>query len=261
MSRPARETDMSENKESSVLFSLKELMSLEEDRIKQEDDDRRRREEAEQQARLDAERRARDAEEARMRAEEDRRRAEEQRQREESTRLDAIRHGEVERARAEAENQARLAAMRQQQEHEQKLTALTQDKKKKQLVYIAVGIGATLILALVGGGFALKSNMDEAARVQAAKDAEIKEKEGQLTKLMAELKAQNEAVAAAQAEASSAKTEAERQAAQAKLAAAQDAQRKTQGNISRVQSRPTGGGGGGPAKPKCTPGDPMCTDL
>ena len=53
---------MAEQKESSVLFSLKELMSLEEDRIKQEEDDRKRKEQAEQQARLDAERRAREEE-------------------------------------------------------------------------------------------------------------------------------------------------------------------------------------------------------
>lgn len=55
---------MAEQKESSVLFSLKELMSLEEDRIRQEDNDKKRKEEAEMQARLDAERRARDAESA-----------------------------------------------------------------------------------------------------------------------------------------------------------------------------------------------------
>ena len=38
---------MAEQKESSVLFSLKELMSLEEDRIRQEEDEKRRKAEAE----------------------------------------------------------------------------------------------------------------------------------------------------------------------------------------------------------------------
>ena len=42
---------MAEQKESSVLFSLKELMNLEEDRIRQEDDEKRKRAEAEVQAR------------------------------------------------------------------------------------------------------------------------------------------------------------------------------------------------------------------
>ena len=56
---------MAEQKESSVLFSLKELMNLEEDRIRQEDDEKRKRAEAEVQARQEAERRAREQEQAR----------------------------------------------------------------------------------------------------------------------------------------------------------------------------------------------------
>ena len=49
---------MSEQKESSVLFSLKELMNLEEDRIKQEEETKRAQAEAAERSRLDAERRA-----------------------------------------------------------------------------------------------------------------------------------------------------------------------------------------------------------
>src|SRR5579862_5754085 len=71
---PAQEEPMSEQKESSVLFSLKELMNLEEDRIKQEESARQRQVAAEAQARVDAERRARDEEDARIKAEDDRRR-------------------------------------------------------------------------------------------------------------------------------------------------------------------------------------------
>ena len=59
---------MSEQKESSVLFSLKELMNLEEDRIKQEEETKRATAEAAERARLDSERRSRDEEEARIRA-------------------------------------------------------------------------------------------------------------------------------------------------------------------------------------------------
>ena len=75
---------MSEQKESSVLFSLKELMSLEEDRIKQEDDAKAAAIAAEAQAKADAERRAREEEEARIQAEENRRLNEERRAREEA---------------------------------------------------------------------------------------------------------------------------------------------------------------------------------
>ena len=93
---------MAEQKESSVLFSLKELMNLEENRIKEEEAEKDRRARHEAETRASAERAARDAEERRLREEEERRRSEEQRQREEAARLEAIRHGEIEKARAEA---------------------------------------------------------------------------------------------------------------------------------------------------------------
>ena len=102
---------MSEQKESSVLFSLKELMNLEEDRIKQEEETKRAQAEAAERSRLDAERRAREEEEARIRAEENRRRTEEARSREENARLEALRLAEVEKARVEAEQRARMEAM------------------------------------------------------------------------------------------------------------------------------------------------------
>lgn len=257
---------MAEQKESSVLFSLKELMSLEEDRIKQEDDDRKRKEAAEAAAREDAERRQREAEEARLRAEDERRRQEDQRQREEQARVEAIRQGEVEKARAEAENQARLRALGQQQEHERQIAVISQDKKKKQLTYIALGIGALLILGGAGGGFAFYKSAQEQARITALKNQEIAEKQAQLDKLMGELKAQNDAIAQAQAEAASAKSEADRAAAQAKLAAVQDQQKKTQATINAVRNAPVGAGAGGgskPARPACTcqAGDPLCSCL
>src|SRR5277367_2853584 len=99
---------MSEQKESSVLFSLKELMNLEEDRIKQEEQEKRRQDEAATHARMEAERRVREEEESRIRAEEERRHADEQRTREDAARLEAIHTAEIERTRLEAENSARL---------------------------------------------------------------------------------------------------------------------------------------------------------
>jgi colicin import membrane protein len=158
---------MAEQKESSVLFSLKELMNLEEDRIKKEDDDRKRREDAENAARADAERRAREEEERRLRAEEERKRGDEARMREEAARLEAIRHGEVEKARVEAEGVARMEALRRQQEHEKELHVLSQDKHKKRLTYIALGSGFVLVAALVGGGIIIKGQLDKAKALEA----------------------------------------------------------------------------------------------
>ena len=255
---------MAEQKESSVLFSLKELMSLEEDRIKQEDDDKKRKEAAELHARQETERRAREAEEARMQGEAERRRQDEQRTREETARVDAIRQGEVEKARHEAEQQARLRAMAQQQDHERQLAAVSQDKKKKQLTFIALGIGAVLILGAGGGGYAFWKSGQDQARETALKNAEIAGQKAQLDKLMADLKAQNEQMQAAQTEIASAKSDAERFAAQQKVAALQEKQKTTEKNIANVRSGP------GPTAPTrttprpactCQAGDPLCSCL
>ena len=134
---------MAEQKESSVLFSLKELMSLEEDRIKQEEDARRRAEDAALQAKQAEENRARAEEEARLRAADEKRRAEDFRTREEQARVDAIKHGELERARLEAENRARMETLARQQAHEKEIHALSQDKSKKNLkLIIGLVVGA-----------------------------------------------------------------------------------------------------------------------
>ena len=77
---------MADQKESSVLFSLKELMNLEEDRIREEEAQKAARARAELEAREARERAAREAEERRLREEEERRRSEELRKREEQTR-------------------------------------------------------------------------------------------------------------------------------------------------------------------------------
>jgi colicin import membrane protein len=200
-----------------------------------------------------------------MQGEQERRRQEEQRLREETARVEAIRHGEVEKARHEAENQARLRAVGQQQEHERQLAALSQDKKKKQLTYIALGIGALLIFGGAGGGFAFYKSAQEQARVTALKNAEIAEQKAMLDKLMGDLKSQGDAIAAAQAETASAKSDADRAAAQAKLAAAQAEQKKTQANIAAVQGgrAATGTSTRTTARPACTcqAGDPLCSCL
>ncbi len=179
---------MAEQKESSVLFSLKELMNLEEDRIKQEDDD----EEAPGsrprcRPRVEAERRAREAEEARMRAEDERRRRKSSAPREEQARLEAIRQGEVEKARLEAEQQARLRAMAQQQEHERQLAALTQDKRQEDSSRtIAVGIGAVLDPRRSSAAATpSRAQSDKARPRQRRRTREIAEQKAQLDKLMA----------------------------------------------------------------------------
>jgi colicin import membrane protein len=252
---------MAEQKESSVLFSLKELMNLEEDRIKQEDDDKRRRAEAEVQAKADAERRARDQEAARLQAEEDRRRDEEQRKKEEAARLDAIRHGEIEKARVEAEQRARLEAMTKQQEHERHLTSLQHDEHKKKLqrmVTFSVAGAAILLFGFLGVYFG-KIKPESEARDAAARAAILQQAE-EAKRLQRQLDEQTSKVNDLVAQLSSAQDDKTRAELKAKLAEAQKAQQ----GLARAAA---GGGkaGGGDAPPKkacnCQPGDPLCSCL
>jgi colicin import membrane protein len=257
---------MAEQKESSVLFSLKELMNLEEDRIKQEEDERQRKVMAEDQARMEAERRTRDQEEARMNAEHERRRVDEQRTREEQARVEAIRHAEVERARLDAENAARMEAMRRQQEHEAQLVRIKEGTGKKKATMIAVGVGVLLVLGAVGGGVAFKINNDKAQAIQKQQQDDLTAKQAQLDKLMADLKAQSDQVDQLTGAVANAQSDKDRADAQARLLAARQAQATTQARVVSIQkSGGNGNTGSAPtkARPACTcqTGDPLCSCL
>lgn len=250
---------MAEKNESSVLFSLQELMNLEEERINEEESAKAARERAERE-RSDAEARAkRDAEERALRAEEDRRRAEELRRREEEARLEAIKHAELAKAQHEAEHKSRMEALTAQQAHEQRIAALQSDEHKKKLK-IGIGVAAgVLIVALVGGGMAFKSASEKAEREKAALLAQaesLKAEADQNVKRLEEQLKTSTTMSEAQ------KAALEKQIADAKLAAA--------AADKEVKGKSTGGGAvrpktttGGSSKPKsshCAEGDPMCAD-
>lgn len=255
---------MAEQKESSVLFSLKELMNLEEDRIKQEEDEKARAEQAVVDARLAEERRLREEEEARQQAADNARRAEEQRQREEAARLEAIRQGEVEKAKADAENQARLAAMRQQQEHEQKLTAINQDKKKKQLTFAIGGVVALLVLVGVGAGIAInQSNAKTQAALEemrarenevAALQASMTQQKAEAARIDEQLKSTTDVATRLQLEKQKQENEKRQKEIAANEAAAAAAAARAKAN--------SGSKGSSASAPKgsCPPGDPLCTN-
>lgn len=263
---------MAEQKESSVLFSLKELMNLEEDRIRQEEDDKQKKADAEQQARLDAERRALEAEQSRLRAEDEVRRAEELRAREEAARLEAMRMATVETARVAAEQQARLQAQKEAQDHEQKITAIKESQGKKKITYIAIGVGAIALIGLIGGGFALKSQADKQALADLQHKAEQADLQAKLDKLEAQAKADEEERKKLSDDLVNMTGEAKK-AAEARLAALDEQKKKNQSAIQGI--RGAGGGGavaapvphkvvcrsGGKVVPSCQAGDPLCSCL
>jgi colicin import membrane protein len=254
---------MSEQKESSVLFSLKELMNLEEDRIKQEESARQRQAAAENQARLDAERRARDQEEARLNAEQERRRSDEQRVREDAARLEAIRQAEIEKARLDAENAARTEQLKHQQEHERQIKALSQDKHKKRLTLIVTLSLIGLVVALVGGGWYIKSQSDARDAEALAHRQEMAAQQAQYEKLQSQLQGQMDQVTQLESAVSNARDDAARAAAQQKLLEAKNQAADTQKALRNAA--PRGGGGPAPAKEKkpcnCPAGDPLCSCI
>ncbi|CAN5726654.1 hypothetical protein BH09MYX1_BH09MYX1_28780 [soil metagenome] len=154
-------------KESSVLFSLKELMTLEEDRVRHEEELEKRAGEAiALRQREEQDRRARE-DEARMRTEAEERRQAEQRKREADARVDAIHQAEMERARLDAENSARLEQMTRLQAHETELLALNQDRGKKRLRAVVAGTIALLVVAIGVGGFVIHGQAERQRALEA----------------------------------------------------------------------------------------------
>jgi colicin import membrane protein len=251
---------MSEQKESSVLFSLKELMSLEEDRIRGEEAEKAATTAAAERARAEAERIAREAEEARIRAEEERRRLDEQRSREENARLEAIRVAEIEKARVEAEGRARMEAMTAQQQHERSLAAVHNDESKKKLGKILLAIAIAVPVLGGGAGYFIYRNIQDSNAKIAAQEAEAARLAEEKEKLVAQMKAQEEKVTGLLSQLTSAKDEATRAALQKQLdeeRTKQESLRKTIGG----GGRPGAPAGAAPAGKKCDPSDPLCGSL
>ncbi len=140
--------------ETSALFSLKELMRLEESRIREEEERARQRVEAAARARREAERLAAERKLAEMRAAEDRVREAEAQRREESARLEGLRAAEIERARVEALERARADALIQKQVHDERLALLSASDAKKRLAWTA-WISVAASIAIVAAGAAL----------------------------------------------------------------------------------------------------------
>ena len=127
---------MSERRENSVLFSLKELRRIEDDRVKREEDEAKARAESERAAKEAAVRRAREEEEQRRRDEEERvRRVEmekEARSREEQMRLQ-----EAER-RHRVEGELRL--------QEERMRLEMQSRKSSSPIKAVVTVAAVLVV-------------------------------------------------------------------------------------------------------------------
>jgi colicin import membrane protein len=217
-------------RENSVLFSLRELRRIEDDRVKKEQETTRAKAEAERQAKEAAERASREAEERRVRDEADRARMakEEEVHRE---REGNLRVQEAER-RARVEGEMRI--------NEERMRLEMQHKKKHSPVKAVLTVGGLIVLVAAGVGYKmysqhqaeLASERAERARVeaQARKDRAALE-----AKLVGIERNMNDQLAKA-------KTEEERQririaAAEAK-AAAQGSRQSPRHSTTKTEDKP-----------------------
>ncbi len=248
---------MAEEKESSVLFSLKELMTLEEDRIASEEEEAAAKARAAQAAREAAEAAARSAADQRIHEEEERRRSEEQRRKEEEARIDAIRQVEIERGRAESEHRAQMAVLAAQQAHEQRLAAVQSDSGKKKLKIAVAVVASILVIGAVLGSVLFYDSGKKAEEERAALAGQAKQAEARVAQLETDVEASRQKERALQAKVSNAKNEAHRIKLQVQRAAAKEETNKARQAIGRAR-RPKSGG---EKACKCALGDPLCGCL
>lgn len=250
---------MAERKENSVLFSLNELRSIEEERQQEAVNSKRRAEEERVRQQMEAERRAREEAEARRRAAEDAERSAresaERQQREERLRLE-----EAER-RARVEAQAQLEQQRLSQEMQ--IRAMEAQKKRPTGL---IALAAILVVAVVGLGVFLYQRGEESdrrAQALAEYQAEVEQRAQEMrrlneeqTKLIDELKkAGDDAIARKRAEEALAlkqKEIARKEAQINQLKASGKASGKAGGKSSDAEK-------GERVKPvNCDPNDPLC---
>ena len=144
-----------EKSESSTLFSLKELMTLEHTRVKEEEVADATRLRAAREAIRAAEQKERDDEQARLDRERDARELEERRKDGERARLEGVRQAELARAQAdvearrlEREHELRAAEAAAQREHEELLAAVRADAGYRRITVLACGMAS--LFAVVG---------------------------------------------------------------------------------------------------------------
>ncbi len=190
------EHERDREKQSSVLFSLRELMKLEEERTHEEKERETLEREAQRRAKMEAELRLRSAEEARLRENEARRRAEEASLREEAARHEAMRLAAAERAKLEAVQSAELAAMELEQKHVRALAVIQTDEEKlryKRVAFLGTGVFLMAAASVLGWYFGVhKPQRDaeevalraEIAEAQASADAAKKQSDAKAAQIV-----------------------------------------------------------------------------
>ncbi len=209
-----------EKRENSVLFSLRELRQIEENRVQEESEAVRSAEEQRVRARDAAERAVRETEEARVRGERD------ALLQIETARENAEREARMRVESAEASERQRQQSALEQQRLQQEMELRRAEVAKKRPTWMLAVMGLALVAAAAMIFFAIRSRADsaeaekkkvaaEAIAMQAVKDAE--EAQQKVERLAADLQDLDKKVSAAVDSVVSAQNDADRSNATAKL--------------------------------------------
>jgi hypothetical protein len=228
-----------EKRENSVLFSLRELRQIEENRVQEEEQAHRSAEEARRAAAEEAERRRREAEEAKIREERDAQLAIER------ARENAERERRMQVEAAEAQERARQQAALEQQRLQQEMELRRAEVAKKRPTWMLVVTGMAVVAAIVLVIFAINKmrsaeSADEdkakAEAIAAKRDAETKELLEKVEKLQASFIDMTTQVNNAIAAVDAAQGDADRASAKAKLADLQRRQAEIQAQMAAAKA-------------------------
>jgi len=162
---------MSDQEESSVLFNLRELMTLEEDRVRAEQEDHQRKIDDQRRAREDAERKRIEEEQARLRAEEDARMEVERKEREEIARREREREEVALRVKLETEQAARYQEQERLLAHEREIEAIrVREGKSRSKLIVSLSLGALALVVV--SAIAVYVGVIRPNQLEAAKRAE-----------------------------------------------------------------------------------------
>jgi hypothetical protein len=175
-----------EKRENSVLFALRDLRQIEENRVQEEELAVRNAEEAKRRAMEDAERRRREEEEARVRAER------EHNERIENARVDAEREARMRVEAAEAAERNRIQGELDQQRMHHEMELRRAEVAKKRPTWMLVVTGFAVVAAALLIWFAIQKAGETSAaedkKAAAEKEAQVaKEKADKAAKEVAEL--------------------------------------------------------------------------
>lgn len=153
-------------RDSSLLFSLKELEGLEHERVARERREKAERDEAAHRARGEAESKAREAEARRIEDEQARLLAAAHARAEEAARLAALQRGIVERARAETEARAQADLARSRDAHELALAeARARTASRRDRLLLAASVAALAVVTVLAG--VLAARLRDVTRLEA----------------------------------------------------------------------------------------------